>query len=161
MGIKGLTIKHSYTGKGKDILDSFLLPALSESIAYDRITGYFSIESLLAISQGIDSLFEKSGKMRLIVGIHSVPMELIDAIENKDFLSNQVEQIREEIKKGILSISDALEKRRIATIVWMVEDGLLDIKAASVGGEGIFHPKTCLSKQLFPFHARTSIIFWT
>ena len=147
MGIKGLTIKHSYTGKGKDILDSFLLPALSESIAYDRITGYFSIESLLAISQGIDSLFEKSGKMRLIVGIHSVPMELIDAIENKDFLSNQVEQIREEIKKGILSISDALEKRRIATIAWMVEDGLLDIKAASVGGEGIFHPKTLILKD--------------
>ena len=144
MGIKELTIKHSYTGKGKNILDNFLLPVLSESIAYDRITGYFSIESLLAISQGIDSLFEKSGKMRLVIGIHSVPVELIDAINKKEYLSNQVAQIREEIKKGVLSITDSLEKRRLATIAWMVEDGLLEIKAASIEGEGIFHPKTLI-----------------
>ena len=144
MGIRELNIKHSYIGKGKEILRDFLIPTLSESTTYDRITSFYSIESLIAISQGIDSLFECSGRMRLIIGIHSIPGEIIDAVTKKEFLTRQVAQIREDIKNDVSSISDLLVKNRIATIAWMVEDGLLEIKAVSVAGGGIFHPKSLI-----------------
>ena len=55
---KDLGIRHSYTGKGTKILKNFLLPVLDCSVSYDRVTSFYTIDSLIAISQGIDSLFE-------------------------------------------------------------------------------------------------------
>lgn len=86
MSLKDIDIRGSYTGKGEDILEDFLLPVLKQSVCYDRITGYYTIESLLAISQGIESIFEKQGTMRLIIGLHSVPADLIDAVSMHEYL---------------------------------------------------------------------------
>lgn len=144
MSIKKLDIRHSYIGKGEALLHDFLIPTISESTSYDRITSFYSIESLLAISQGIEALFDRSGKMRLIIGIHSIPDELIDAITKAEYLKEQVSKIREDINRDISSITDYLVQKRIATLAWMIEDGLLEIKAVSTEGKGIFHPKTLI-----------------
>lgn len=144
MGFKDLSIDLSYAGKGDIILNQFLLPVISETVNYDRITGYYTVESLLAISQGIESLYQRHGKMRLIIGIHSFPVEFVDASIQTNDLRKHIERIRAEITKGIATITDKLHKERLATLAWMVEDGLLEIKAAAVKGSGIFHPKTFL-----------------
>ena len=144
MRLRDLDIKVSYVGKGGDILKEFLLPSIDTCVRYDRITSFYTVESLLAISQGIDSLYRKNGKMRLIIGIHSFPGEILDAVTKKRYLNNQIAEIRENLKLGIESIKDSLQKRRLATIAWMIEDDLLEIKTADVIGEGIFHPKTLI-----------------
>ena len=144
MGFQNLNIQLSYAGKGDAILRDFLLPAIGEAVCYDRVTSFYTVESLLAISQGIDSLYRRHGKMRLIIGVHSFPPEFVDASLQKDHLKEQVAKIRSEIVDGIASISDKLKKNRLATLAWMVEDELLEIKAAAVKGPGIFHPKTLL-----------------
>lgn len=144
MGLKDIDIKVSYAGKGGDILKSFLLPSIDASVQYDRVTSFYTVESLLAISQGIDSLYRKHGKMRLIIGIHSFPGEFLDAVTRKKYLEDQIEEIRKNLRLGIESIKDSLERQRLATVAWMIEDGLLEIKTADVMGEGIFHPKTLL-----------------
>lgn len=144
MGFQELKIQLSYAGKGNQILNTFLLPTMQEAISYDRITSFFTIESLLAISQGIEALYRKQGKMRLIIGMHSFPAEFVEASIRRDFLQKQINTIRNEIAKGISTLSDKLQKDRLATLAWMVEDGLLEIKAAAVKGHGIFHPKTLL-----------------
>ena len=144
MSIKELPIKYNYFGNGKLLLNEFLLPVLTEATSYDRITSYYTIDSLLAISQGISALFEKAGKMRLILGIHSVPSELLDAVSSAAQLNDQVEQIRAKVKTDIASLASLLEKKRVATVAWMIEDGLLEIKAISVEGDGIFHPKALI-----------------
>ena len=82
--------------------------------------------------------------MRLIIGIHSFPFELVEASIKQDYLSNQIEEIRERITSGIQSLTDSFQKERLATIAWMIQDGLLEVKAAAVKGDGIFHPKTLL-----------------
>ena len=94
MGLKDIDIKVSYAGKGGDILKYFLLPSIKASFRYDRVTSFYTVESLLAISQGIDSLYRKQGKMRLIIGIHSFPGEFIDAVTRKKYLADQIEEIR-------------------------------------------------------------------
>ena len=144
MSLKNIDIKTSYAGKGTEILKQFLLPSINASVHYDRVTSFYTVESLLAISQGIESLYSKQGKMRLIIGIHSIPEEFIDAVVRKQHFENQIKEIRASLISGIESIKDNLEKKRIATIAWMIEDGLLEIKAANVKGEGIFHPKTLI-----------------
>ena len=144
MGLKEINIQLSYAGRGELILKDFLLPAIGESVHYDRVTSFYTVESLLAISQGIEALYQKQGRMRLIIGIHSVPAEFVEASLRREFLTKQIASVREEVKKGINSISDSLKKKRLATIAWMVEDQLLEIKAAAVNGDGIFHPKTLI-----------------
>ena len=141
---KKLEIRTSYTGKGTRILQEFLLPVLGASISYDRVAGYYTIESLLAISQGIESLYTKHGKMRLIIGLHSFPKEIVEASIKSEYLSAEIDRIRMEITEGIKSLKDELERKRVATIAWMIDDGLLEVKAAAVPGEGIFHPKTLI-----------------
>ena len=144
MGLKNIDIKISYAGKGNEILKNFLLPSINESIRYDRVTSFYTVESLLAISQGIESLHKKQGRMRLIIGIHSMPEEFVDAVTRKKHLKNQIAEIRNNLKRGIETLQDSLERQRLATIAWMIEDSLLEIKAANVRGYGIFHPKTLL-----------------
>ena len=144
MGLRDIDIKVSYAGKGCDILKSFLLPSIEACVRYDRVTSFYTVESLLAISQGIDSLYRKHGKMRLIIGIHSFPGEFIDAVKRRKYLENQISEIRKKLKLGVESIKDSLEKQRLATVAWMIEDNLLEIKTADVIGEGIFHPKTLI-----------------
>ena len=82
--------------------------------------------------------------MRLIIGIHSMPEEFVDAVTRKKHLKNQIAEIRNNLKRGIETLQDSLERQRLATIAWMIEDSLLEIKAANVRGYGIFHPKTLL-----------------
>ena len=144
MGLRDIDIKVSYAGKGGEILKSFLLPSIEVCVRYDRVTSFYTVESLLAISQGIDSLYHKHGKMRLIIGIHSFPGEFIDAVTRKKYLEDQISEIRKKLKLGIESIQDSLERQRLATVAWMIEDNLLEIKTADVIGEGIFHPKTLI-----------------
>ena len=144
MGLRAIDIKVSYAGKGGDILKSFLLPSIEACVRYDRVTSFYTVESLLAISQGIDSLYRKQGKMRLIIGIHSFPGEFIDAVTRKKYLEDQISEIRKKLKLGIESIQNSLERQRLATVAWMIEDNLLEIKTADVIGEGIFHPKTLI-----------------
>ena len=149
MGLRDISIKISYAGKGEDLLRSFLLPSIDACIRYDRVTSYYTVESLLAISQGIESLYRKHGKMRLIIGVHSFPGEFIDAVVRNKYLKDQIDEIRKSLRLGIESIKDSLERQRLATIAWMIEDGLLEIKAAGVIGDGIFHPKTLLLTDEF------------
>ena len=144
MGLRDIDINASYAGKGADILKRFLLPSIDACVRYDRVTSFYTIESLLAISQGIDSLYRKHGKMRLIIGIHSFPEVFVDAVTRKKYLESQILEIRNNLRLGIESIKDSLEKKRLATVAWMIEDKLLEIKTAGVVGEGIFHPKTLL-----------------
>lgn len=144
MGLQDINIQLSYAGKGNQLLREFLLPVIGEAVRYDRITSFFSVDSLLAISQGIESLYERHGKARMIIGVHSFPPEFVEASIMKDYLQEQIKKIRDEITNGISSITDKLEKNRLATLAWMIEDGLLEIKSAAVEGHGIFHPKTLI-----------------
>jgi SNF2 family DNA or RNA helicase len=147
MSLKDLNIRGSYTGKGSNILSDFLLPSLNEAKKYDRITGYFTIDSLISIANGLDALRRKNGQMRLIIGVHSIPEEIIDVSIHKKTMENEVQQIQDQISNEVSTLSNLLDKKKIATLAWMIDKGLLNIKVASVRGEGIFHPKTMIIKD--------------
>lgn len=137
-------VKSSYAGMGSVILKEFLLPLLESATSYDRITSFFTVESLLAISQGLQSVWEHGGKVRIIMGIHSVPADLVKASDTQDVLREEIDRIRGEITSGLSNITDELARHRIATIAWMIQDGLLSVKAAATLGGGTFHPKTMI-----------------
>lgn len=148
MGLRDIGLDHSYTGKGDKILNAFLLPSLNVSKYYDRITGFYSLESLLAISQGVESIYNVGGRMRLIIGIHSFPREFVEATVRLDYITDQINRVRDDLINKISTLENSLSKKRIATLAWMIQDGLLEVKAAAVKQSEdsleIFHPKTLL-----------------
>jgi len=79
-GFQDLSILGFYSTTGDVIATEFIEPVLNESISFDRLTGYFSVHSIVSVARGIQGLFTNSGKMRLVIGIHDVPPELISAM---------------------------------------------------------------------------------
>mgnify|MGYP000606078474 CR=1 FL=1 len=79
LGFKDLQIKNFYSAPGHEIVNAFVRPVLTKATSYDRLTGYFSVGALVSIAQGLEELFRKNGLMRLVIGIHDVPSDLIAA----------------------------------------------------------------------------------
>lgn len=137
-----------YYGSGERILDEFLLPVLGQAIIYDRVTSYFSIDALLAISQGLDSLYRRGGRMRLAVGVHDFPKDAAKAVASRDDLQMRINGIRQYLLSGILSVKDSLLRDRLATVALMIEDGFLEVKAVDTAGEhSIFHSKLLIMQD--------------
>ena len=68
-----------YFGSGSKILHEFLLPVLAEAVTYDRISSYFTLDALIAMSWGLDALYARGGRVRLAAGIHDFPKDVARA----------------------------------------------------------------------------------
>jgi len=81
MSLRELSIKKSYDSDFDNILVDFYVPALSISIRYSRLTGFFSSTSLAVAARGISKLIKNSGYVRLITGAKFKKKD-IEAITN-------------------------------------------------------------------------------
>jgi len=148
----GLT-DHDYRytyGPGDDRLHDFYIPALSASVRYDRMAGYFSSHALAIASAGVAHLITNGGTMRLLVGAQ-LSREDVEAIE----AGYDPQQIVAARLTSVLPPPEALEERlrhRLAALAWMVARGTLQIRvvlptaANSVplpasASRDYFHPK--------------------
>lgn len=148
-GVTGL----SFEGRGERIAREFYIPVLKHSVAYDRATGYFSVEALVHAASGVAGLIENGGKMRLILGAHDVPRELWEAykmgmISGRDI----VESLGKRIAEGLEKIEDVLTKRRLEALAWMFSQGILEVKVVLprhlyLGQTGIFHYKILIFRD--------------
>lgn len=148
-GVTGL----SFEGRGERIARGFYIPILKQSVAYDRATGYFSVESLIHAASGVAGLIENGGKMRLILGAHDVPKELWDAYQmGLRSARDVVEDVAKRIAEGLDKIEDVLVQKRLEALAWMFNKGILEVKVALprhayLGQTGIFHYKTLIFKD--------------
>ena len=148
-GIRDIaTLAPVYCSSGKRILKEFLLPVLSASKSYDRITGYFTTDAFLATAQGLEHLYLSNGTMRLAVGIHDFPKDAAQAITDAKQLEARIAVLRAELVRGVAHLGDTLLKDRIATLALMIEDGFLKVRVADTeDGQGIFHSKMLICRD--------------
>ncbi len=150
-----LPILPQYLCRADRILGEFILPVLGRASEYDRITSYFDVASLVAVAQGIDALWKRGGRMRLIIGVHDVPVELLQArLQGRDLPGDVFRALRERLLAEASTIRDEFRRDRLATLAWMLRDGLLEVRVAllvDAKGEptqkGIFHPKRLLFRS--------------
>lgn len=145
-----LKLEVFYAGTNK-VLREFLIPVLERSHTYDRLTGFFSVDSLLSISEGIEHIWHKNGRMRLVIGIHDVPREILEAhVKNAGGGAEEITAIQTRLLKEVASLTDEMERDRIAAVAWMMKTGLLEVKVAqpnSVKPSHIFHSKSFIFRD--------------
>jgi len=139
MSLRDFSFNKAYSlGEETDISSHFLIPALARSISYKRSVGYFSCSSLLHLSQGLETLVEKGGKVRIITSpnLSDEDIRLIrEGYENKEKLINKrlSEQIEnEDIDSRITNANDVSR---------LIEKGILELKIVTRKNAGLYHDK--------------------
>ena len=127
-----------YRNEDGDLIELFYNPALECAVQYDRLTGYFSADSLALAARGIEALIANDGRMRLIVGLTLGPSEQEALTEGYDLR----EQIAAKLCAIDLTPPDARAQNGLELLAWMIAQGHLDVKVAiPVGSSGIYHEK--------------------
>lgn len=108
----------------ESLMDAFYRPFLQEAVRYDRLAGYLSLQSLSNALDGVDSLLETDGTVRVIAG----------------------GDLRQREKGFIFPDSDEplapWIESQLAIIATLFDEGRLKIKIGQPkSGEGLFHPK--------------------
>lgn len=117
-------IKPSYNSANDDIVGKFYNVILSESLRYDRISGFFNSSSLAIAAQGIDIFIKNNGKMRLICGA-KLNKDDLNSINNADDLKDLIHQ---NFLKDYNSIEDEIIKNHVKVLGWMIANDFLEIK---------------------------------
>ena len=137
MSFRILPIKSEYSTIEEDVVTSFLVPVLKESVLYKRAAGFFSSSALAQQTYGICSLVRNGGKIRLIAS----PMMTDEDIEA---IRDGIKQ-RDTVVKDILlrSLSDPVgeEIDRLNLLTNLLAAGVMELKIAFVNTGGLFHDK--------------------
>jgi superfamily II DNA or RNA helicase len=134
---------------GHQLGERLIRPLMHRSYAVDALSSFFSLSGLKAISVGLDRLHERKGVFRMVMSLQDAKgSPFVKVLRDADQIQPLVEEIATLIKSEALTVSEALARKSLATLGWMLRDGLLQVKVAAMkavdGGEskrGIFHQK--------------------
>ncbi|MBM7700988.1 DEAD/DEAH box helicase family protein [Kurthia huakuii] len=147
MSFKNLNIQSEYRSFEDNIVDSFYLPILKESVQYDRAVGFFSSTVLIEMMKGLKGLIRNEGKMRLIIS-PKLSEEDIEAIlagyeqRSKIIELNFLSYLSEEHNEKT--------KQHLNLLAKLIAYGILDIKIAIIeqtNSIGMFHEKMGILKD--------------
>lgn len=149
MGLKDLDILPSYeTLEGADPVTEFYVPALAESVEYDRSVGFFSSASLALAARGIAGLIYNQGRMRLVVSPHLSGQDIEAIRQAQDNPSEAIESIMSEGLMDVDALADEIERDHVRALGWMLANGFLELRIACIVDEAgdilpdqLFHQK--------------------
>ena len=138
MSLSDLKLRKIYRTKQDNVTDNFIVPALKESYTYDRGTGFFTLDSLANIADGLIPFIQHGGTVRVVtsVQLNDADVEII----NNGLLLQQttvIEKIHQQIEEDIEN-EDTLMK--LDFITNLIAAGILTIKIAYLP-DGIYHEK--------------------
>jgi ERCC4-related helicase len=153
MSLKSLGLELGY--RGGDLGRRVIQPCMSCSVSVDGVSAYFSLAGLRSVAPGLDALHKAGGTFRVVMSLQDAKgSEFVQVLKTATELKMQVEEVAKKIEAHALSVTEALERNRLATLGWMMKQGLLKIKVAAVkaadGKESkwaIFHEKAFIFKD--------------
>lgn len=141
MSFRDITLKKTYRTGENDVINEFLVPALNQSIEYDRAVGFFSSSVLVSLSKGISGLVRNNGKINIVVS-PKLSKEDIDAI-NQGY-KNKNEIIEHSLIESLKEELNETDKDRLNLMIHLIECGILNIKIAVFNNKdqiGMYHEK--------------------
>lgn len=145
MGLRAISAKAVYGGSSNyQALHEFLIPALKESVSYERVAGYFSSTVLSVAAQGVAGLLANGGTMKLITS-HSLTAKDIEALNNFDFLGDEIvaNSILDDFTSAIGDISSTAARMKsdyVKAMCWLLREGRLEIKLVVPGSHSQSRP---------------------
>ncbi len=154
---------------GEEMLETFYVPMLKNSLTYDRVAGYFSSTVLSHASAGFaefckspnpresDDPRKHQPKFRLIVGARLNPRDEQVVLHAND--PTLLEEVEESLINSIenLDLDDEIDfnRNRFQGLSWMLKNGLLEMK---VGARYIPGSNQLLPHDEAEFHAKYGIV---
>lgn len=129
MNLREIPLKSAYDSDGDNVLNDFYIPALSNSVLYYRLTGYFSSSTLVAAAKGIAGLIKNGGEIHLITGAVFQEKD-IEAI--KTAIQTPEKIVENSMLEELENLEDGFIKDHIKALAWLVAKRKLQIKIAIV-----------------------------
>ena len=131
------------------VVKEVIVPSLKKSNKLNIIAGYFTVDSLLEISEGLETFLNSSGKINLVLGIPQKGLDstnkgMVEAMkiaEESKLSSEIVEDFEELLSSNVGSLNSELQKDKIRILAYLIKENLLNIKFA-VKERGMVHAKT-------------------
>lgn len=141
-------IEPNYFSANSDLVEDFYNLALSHSVRYDRLSGYFSSGSLCVAAKGMTKLIENNGHIRLLCGVQL-------SKEDWESISNP-EQFKDIINKNFLdeyeNLEDELTWNYTKVLGWMIANGILEVKIGLNYKNGVYKPDKIYHPKLGIFY---------
>lgn len=144
MSLQELSWKSVYRSGDQDLLTEFYAPMLSKAVSYDRAVGYFSSEALIMNLQGVASLIQNGGQMRLIIG-HPLDESEFQAVKRGHELSRVQGDLRKMLD-DVIEASKSKPVNRLELLAWLIASDRLEIKFA-LRKKGMYHEKIGVVKD--------------
>lgn len=129
MNLRDLPLKNSYDSDSDDALTDFYIPALANSVLYDRLTGFFSSTTLAAAAKGIVGLVKNGGNIRLITG---AVFQEQDITAIKAAINTPERIIEKSMLEELEGLEEGFVKDHVRALGWLIAKGRLKIKIAIV-----------------------------
>jgi superfamily II DNA or RNA helicase len=152
MSFRERKFRHAYDSDKDDVLDEFLIPALSESREYLRLAGFFSSTSLAVAARGLSDFIDNGGEMKIVAGakLDDKDVEMIEQAYREP-----EEVITKKFGDDMDNIANKFEQDHIEALGWMVANGYLDIRIAVLKENGRVIPSEKVSGM---FHQKVGIL---
>jgi superfamily II DNA or RNA helicase len=140
LDLKSLKLKVTYRSIDEDIVNTFYILCLSNSILYRRAVGYFTSTALSEAARGIYYLVKNDGRIE-IVASPKLTEEDIKAIE-AGYESRKI--VMKALEQGLRENLTEPDTVLVQNLTWMIANQKMDIKIAvpkSRKNEGIYHEK--------------------
>lgn len=150
MGLRQLSLKPSYRGIG--IGTQVFLPCAQQAVSLDVISAYFSVGGLRAIAPGVDAIRERKGRMRVVMSIQDAEgSDFVVVLKNKEELRERVARVAKQIEADLAKIVDAMKFDQLATLGYMLDSGLLQVRVAAIADSGVLGSRGQLHQKAFVF----------
>ena len=124
MSLKSLNLKRAYKSIDGSVIESFYIPALKESILYERAVGYFTIGALINLTEGIIDLIKRNGEIRIIASPHLLESDLHFF---QHAISLDEEFISHKLSSQIYKVLETNSKLKLDLIAHLISAKILQI----------------------------------
>lgn len=147
MSLRDLPIRLSYKSKGKEnMLDSFLIPALKQSIVYKRSVGFFSSSVLEIIDAGLVQFIKNDGRIQIICS-PELSEEDIEAIQLGYEMKRNISE--KAILKDLELCLEKITNENLRLLVELIRRNRMNIMVVDVDDNmGIYHDKIGILKDV-------------
>lgn len=142
MTLADLNLRATYDSSSHSIVKNFIIPALKNSVFYDRGVGFFTAGWLKEASTGMATFASNGGKARWITSPILYESDLKAILNGEEAKLDQV--LKQKLLLQVDDVAQTLDQDTLTAISWMVADEIIEFKIALPTNRlngGDFHDK--------------------